>query len=188
MLSTLRLAALSTLVAGALVAPATENYDVDKTHSSIHFRVKHLGVGYVYGRFNDFSGKFVVDADPAKCSVELAIKTESVDTNDKNRDEHLKSPDFFNAKQFPTISFKSKKVAIQGDKFEVSGDVTIKGVTKPSTISLLRIGSGTDPMGSFRMGFEGDAVVKRSEFGVDFMPDGIGDEVMLRIAIEGIRK
>lgn len=182
------------VLAAAVLAPATsavraaETYDVDKSHSSILFRVKHLGVSYAYGRFNDFSGTVVVDADAAKCSVEIVAKTESVDSNDAKRDQHLKSPDFFNVKQFPALSFKSTKVAISGEKYEVTGDLTMKGVTKPLTVVLDRVGSGKDPWGGYRTGFEGTFTVKRSDFGMNYMPDGIGDEVKILISIEGIRK
>ncbi len=174
----------------AVPAVAAETYDIDKSHSFLLFRVKHLAVSYAHGRFNDFSGTFVVDdADPKKSTVEIEVKTESVDTGDAKRDQHLRSPDFFNAKQFRTMTFKSTSVKpAGGDKYEVTGDLALKGVTKPITVTLERVGSGKDPWGGYRTGFEGRFTLKRSDFGVDYMPDLLGDEIVVTVAIEGVRK
>lgn len=182
--------ALSVWVGMASLAMAAETYKVDPVHSSVLFRAKHFNTGYFYGRFNSVSGSVVVDdANPAKSSVEIQVKVESIDTNDAKRDQHLKSPDFFNAKQFPTISFKSKQVKKSGkDAYEVTGDLTIHGVTRSVTANVTRTGEGKDPFGGYRIGFETVFTIKRSDFGMKFMLQGISDEVRLIVSIEGIRQ
>ncbi|RMD98638.1 MAG: polyisoprenoid-binding protein [Deltaproteobacteria bacterium] len=178
------------LFAFAPAVMAAETYAIDPVHSTVIFRVKHLGVGYLYGRFNDISGTIRFDeANPAKSSVEVTVKVASVDTNDEKRDKHLLSPDFFNAKQFPVIRFESASVkAVGGDLYEVSGNMTIHGITKPITVKMTRIGAGKDPWGNYRMGFEGVFSVKRSDFGIRYMPQGIGDDVLITLSVEAIRK
>ena len=117
-----------------LSAYGADTYKVDPVHSSLIFSMKHFGVTDFYGRFKEISGTVTFDAaDPSKSSVELTVPVESIDTQNEKRDQHLKSPDFFNAKQFPTITFKSTKVEGSGDNYKISGDLTIHGVTKPIT-------------------------------------------------------
>src|SRR5579871_2573279 len=99
----------------SVAAPPAATYKVDKVHSAAIFRVQHMGAGNTYGRFNDFGGTLVVDDDGAKSSLEVEIKVDSVDTNAPDRDKHLKTPDFFNEKEFPKITFKSKEVKKAGD-------------------------------------------------------------------------
>jgi polyisoprenoid-binding protein YceI len=153
------------------------------------FRVKHFGVGHIYGRCNDISGTFTLDdKDAAACSFAMQVKTPSVDTGNPKRDQHLKSPDFFNAKQFPAITFKSTQVKqADAQNYEITGDLTLLGVTKPVQVRLQRIGTGSTPAG-YRAGFEATLNVNRSEFGMKFMPDAIGDEVRVTVAVEGVRK
>src|SRR5438309_11525612 len=120
------------LSAFVLSANAADTFKVDPVHTFVLFSVQHLGIANTYGRFNDVSGTVVFDKDdPSKSSVELSVKTESLDTHDPKRDQHLKSPDFFNAKQFPAITFKSNKVAASSDTYKISGDVTLHGVNRP---------------------------------------------------------
>ncbi len=176
--------------AASTLSEAAGSYEIDGVHSQAIFRILHLGVSYQYGRFNKISGALTIDgADPTKNSVSIEVAADSVFTANKKRDTHLKSPDFFDAKQFPTIIFKSTKVeAAGGDKYNVSGDLSMHGVTKPITIALDYVGFGKDPWGGFRVGFEGKASIKRSDFGITFMPEGLGDEVELTLAIEAIKK
>ena len=171
-------------------ALAADTYVVDPIHSPLIFKIKHLGVSNFYGRFNEVTGTFTVDEkNPAASSVEINIKTESVDTNNPERNTHLKSPDFFNAKEFPVITFKSKKIKETAkDNYEVTGDLTLHGVTKPLAVKLTRIGTGKDPWGGFRMGFESTFTIKRSDFDMKFMADLVGDEVQLMLSIEGVKK
>lgn len=182
---------LVVLALGALparAAPAT--YEIDLSHSSFLFRVKHLDIGYTHGRFNEFSGRFVVDEqDPAASSVQVTVKTTSVDTNDEKRDQHLRSPDFFNVNQFPTMAFQSKSVKrTAATTWEVSGDLTLHGVTKPLVITMEKTGEGQDPWGNHRAGFEGTAKIERSAFGMDKLREAVGDTIDITIAVEGIRK
>lgn len=166
-------------------------YTVDPVHSITLFRVKHLGVSYSYGRFKDVAGSFAFDAaDPSKCSIEMSVKTASVETGDLKRDEHLKSPDFFNEKQFGAITFKSTKVEKRDDThFTVTGDFAMHGVTKSIKVEIEKVGEGKDPMGGYRMGFETTFTLKRSDFGMKYgVPDMVGDDVRVTISVEGIRK
>jgi polyisoprenoid-binding protein YceI len=174
----------------AVPALAAETYEVDPVHSAVIFRVGHLGVSHTYGRFNDISGQVVLDAaDPSKSSVEITVKADSVDTFSEKRDQHLKSPDFFNAKQFPELTFKSRSVKKTGEsEFEVAGDLTLHGVTRPVTVKVQHLGSGSDPWGGYRAGFETTFDIRRSDFGMDYMPGGVSDEVRLIVAVEGVRK
>src|SRR5690349_10141147 len=117
-------------------AMAAETYTVDPVHSSISFMISHAGISNIHGRFNDFSGKITIDKDPAKSSFALSIPIDSIDTNNVKRDEHLRAPDYFNAKQFPALTFQSTKVKAVDGGYEVAGDLTMHGVTKPVTINF----------------------------------------------------
>ena len=185
-------AALVILLVALMAWPASaapESYDVDKGHSALLFRIKHVDVGYTYGRFNDFSGLLVVDdANLAGARVEITAKLESVDTNDAKRDQHLKSPDFFNVAQFPLMTFKSTSITKTGDDYKVQGNLTLHGVTKALTVTMKKTGEGEDPWGNHRIGFEGQMSFKRSDFGMDKLPQAVGDTVWVTVAVEGIRK
>ena len=124
-----------------LTAYGADSYKVDPVHSSVVFSIKHFGVTDFYGDFKQISGTVTFDtADPSKSSVELTVPVESLDTRNEKRDQHLKSPDFFNAKQFPAITFKSNKIEGSGDTYKISGDLTIHGVTKPITVEFKKGG------------------------------------------------
>ena len=176
--------------ARAEAQPETETYKVDPVHSTVVFRIKHLGVSYFYGRFNGPFGEFSFNPqNPDECSFEITIRTQNVDTNNPNRDGHLKSADFFNAKQFPKITFKSKEVKkVSDDTFRVTGDLALHGVTRPVTIDLKHVGSGKGMRSEYRRGFEATFTIKRSDYGMKFMLGGLGDEVTLMVGIEGIRQ
>jgi polyisoprenoid-binding protein YceI len=170
------------------VAVADE-YTIDTAHSCISFKIKHMGLSYVHGRFNSFSGGFTVDsADPAKTSFKLSIKSQSVDTNNPARDGHLKSPDFFNAKQFASIDFKSSSVKPVKGGYEVSGDLTLHGETKPITFTLEGGEILTDPRMGTKTGFFGDFVIKRNDFGVGKPGPMLGEDVHVSIGLEGTKK
>src|SRR5262245_16340109 len=182
--------ALAGAPASAPAAATADKYDVDPVHSFVFFKIKHLGVGYVWGRINGPTGAILLDeATPSGSSVSVDLKADNVDTGVEKRDQHLKSPDFFNAKQFPTISFKSKSVKKSGDSgFEVTGDFTLLGVSKEITITLNHVGTGKDPMGNIRTGFDGSLTVKRSDYGMKQMLDMASDDVLITLSIEGTRK
>jgi polyisoprenoid-binding protein YceI len=171
------------------LALAADAFQVDTVHSTVQFRVKHMNVSYAYGRFNDVSGKFLLDeADPAKSVFDLSIKADSIDTANTKRDMHLKNTDFFNAKQFPTITFKSKTVTKVGTAYDVVGDLNLHGVTKPVTFRLTSTGTGKGMAGGTLAGVEASTIIKRSDFGMTFMVGPVGDEVTVTVALEGSRK
>ncbi len=176
---------------GALLAMSgtavADTYKVDGVHSSVVFRVKHMNVSYFYGRFNEVSGRFTFDdSEPANSSFEITVKTKSIDTRSKKREKHLKSPDFFHVKQFPTIEFKSTAVKKTGDDtFEVTGDLTLHGETRPITVTVERVGVGPGRRGGSIAGFETVFNIKRSDFGMNFMVGPLGDDVRLMVGIEG---
>lgn len=193
-MTTQRSIGMSLVLAGAVVLGGStvpragaEQFKVDRVHSSVVFRVKHMGVSYFYGRFNDVGGSFAFDdADETKCSFDIEVKTESVDTHNEKRDNHLKSPDFFNAKQYPTIRFKSSAVKKTGDNtFEVSGELTLLGQTKPLTVTVERVGMGKGRGGGSLCGFETTFTIKRSDFGMTYGLEGVSDEVRLTVSLEG---
>jgi polyisoprenoid-binding protein YceI len=181
--------ALAALALALLAAPAAaDDYAIDPTHTAVLFRVKHLGVSYTYGRFNEVEGTFKLK-DGLPDAIQVTIQAKSVDTGNKKRDDHLRGPDFFNVKQFPTITFKSKAVKRTGtDTFEVTGELSLHGKTKEITFAAKKIGEGKDPWGGYRAGAELVFTVKRSEFGMTYMPDGIGDDVRIVVGVEGIKK
>ena len=178
-----------TVFATALVARA-EQYKVDPVHSSIVFKSKHIETSYVFGRFNEFGGTVNVDSDPSKMSFDVTAKVESIDTGNAKRDTHLKSPDFFSAKEFPEIKFKSTSVKSAsgskagGEAYEVTGDMTLHGVTKPITVTIQKVGQSNNPQFGERAGFFATFTVKRSDFGMSGMTQAIGDEVELAVAFE----
>jgi polyisoprenoid-binding protein YceI len=182
--------AVVVLVLTAAPLPAADNYTVDSMHSSVGFKASHMGLSWIHGRFNEFSGSFTIDeADPAKCAFALTIKVASIDTNNKKRDGHLNSPDFFNSKQYPEITFKSTAVKAIKDGYEVTGDLTMHGETKPVTFKFLGGRKGEFPKGVQRTGYSTELTIKRSDFGmVDKMPGFLGDEVPIAISLQAMRK
>ena len=171
-------------------AVAADTYKLDPAHTSVVFRVKHLDVANVYGRFNGPNGSFVFDgASPADSSIEMQVNAQNVDTAVEKRDNHLRSPDFFNAAEYPVIHFKSSEVKKAGsNSYEISGDLTLLGKTRPITVKARQTGEGKDPWGNYRCGFMTSFTVKRSEFGMNFMMGGVGDDVLLTVSVEGIRQ
>jgi polyisoprenoid-binding protein YceI len=162
---------------------AAEAYQIDAVHSSILFRAKHLQTSYSWGRFNAFSGK--VDLDGPNPAIEVQVEVDSVDTGNEKRDQHLKAPDFFAARQYPTITFKSTKVAKTGDgKFDVEGTLTLHGKSHPIQVSLEQTGAGKSPMGGRILGVATEFTIKRSDYGMKFMLAGISDEVKIVVALE----
>ncbi len=173
----------------ALSANAADTFKVDPVHSFVLFSVQHLGIANTYGRFNDLSGTVVFDKDnPSGSSVELTVQVESIDTHNSIRERSLKSPDYFDAKQFPTMTFKSTKVEGSGDRLKVSGDLTIRGVTKPVTVDFKKGGEGKGVFGEMRGGGETRFTIKRSDFGMNFQLGEVGDEVTIILSLEGVKK
>ncbi len=161
-------------------------FKVDGGHSAVIFKIKHNNVTNFYGRFNNLSGAWNLDAAaPDKSAMEFSIKTDSVDTGNSKRDDHLKSPDFFNAKENPTMTFKSTKVTKKDDThYEVTGDLTLMGKTKPVTVAIEHTGTATGERGT-RSGIEAVFTIKRSDYGVGSAGPGLGDEVTVIAGVEG---
>jgi len=182
--------ALLGITAALLIAlpAAAATYSVDGTHSSAIFRIKHFGSSNFYGVFREVSGTIHYDpAKPDASSIEVTIKAESVDTRNQRRDGHAKSPDFLNAAQFPNITFKSTSVKPLGDdRFEVTGALTLLGVTKTITATAEKVGEGKSPQSDTQLvGFEARFVVDRTDFGMGFMAGPmLGKEVTLIISLE----
>lgn len=176
---------------GAQAAPIA--YQIDAGHSTAQFVIGHLGVSRTVGRFNELSGQFSIDSDnPAANQVSVTIQTKSIDTNHEKRDQHLRSPDFLDVKQFPTLTFNS--TSFDGSSTEgalngtLKGDLTLHGVTKPVSLSLTQVGEGQDPWGGYRSGYEASTTINRSDFGVDYFIPGVTDETEITLFIEGIRQ
>ena len=178
------LATLAFLVIPALEAPAADSYEIDPVHSMLVFRIKHMDVGMIYGRFNSPTGRFTFDEqNPSASSFQAQVKAADFDTGNEKRDQHVRGPDFFNAREFPLIGFKSTSVkAGESGRYEVSGTLTMHGQARPVTATVEKIGSGGN-----RIGFEGAMEVKRSDFGVKGV-QGVGDDVRVIIAFEGVKK
>ncbi len=169
---------------------AADDYTVDVAHSCVSFKIEHMGLSYVHGRFNSFTGACKIDsADPTKSSFEFAIKTQSVDTNNPGRDNHLRSPDFFNAKQYASITFKSSAVKPAADGgYEVTGDLTLHGETKPITLTLKGGKTINDPRAGTKIGFYGDFTINRTDFGIAKTMKMLGEDVQISVGIEGTKK
>jgi polyisoprenoid-binding protein YceI len=179
------------LIGIAAPSQAVDNYAVDPMHSGVNFKISHIGLSWVYGRFNTYSGSFSVDPEDArKCSFELKINTESIDTNNSKRDAHLRSPDFFNVKQFPAIAFESTGVKAIKDGYEVTGNLTMHGVTKPVTFALVGGKKAEFPPGVPRTGYSTELIIKRSDFGVgkEQFANALGEDVHVAISFEGTAK
>ena len=177
------------LCAGAKSGSAADEYDYDLVHSSVSFKARHLDISWIHGRFNEVSGKFSIDREtPSKSTFQLTIQTDSVDTANEARDEHLRQPDYFDTKQFPTIEFKSTNVkAIKGG-YAVTGDFTMHGTTKEITIVLMG-GKEHDFKGTKRVAFSTELSLNRSDYGFDKNAIGpIGDKALIIIDCEGVRK
>jgi polyisoprenoid-binding protein YceI len=178
---------LSLVIAVGWTAHA-DDYAVDPAHSSIAFKISHLGLSWVHGRFNDFSGEFTIDPDASKASFQMTIKAESIDTNQAKRDGHLRSPDFFDTKKFPTLTFKSTAVKEMKDGYQVTGDFTLHGVTKPITFGLVGGRKAEFPKGVSRTGYSAELTLKRSDFGINKFAEAIGDNVYISLSFEGTKK
>ncbi|MBF0266103.1 MAG: YceI family protein [Gammaproteobacteria bacterium] len=174
----------STLVADDYVI------DTKGAHAFIQFRVQHLGYSWLYGRFNEFSGKFSYDeAAPEKATIEVNINTASVDSNHAERDKHLRSDDFLDVNKYPQAKFVSTSY-IPGDngKGVLKGKLTLHGVTKPVEIEVENIGAGKDPWGGYRRGFEGKTRFAMADFGIMKNLGPKSKDVEMILSLEGIKQ
>jgi len=181
--------ALVISVALPMSAFAADSYTVDSNHTFPHFSINHLGFSTLQGRFDQTSGTVTLDRAAKTGSVNISIESGSISTGYVKRDEHLKSPDFFNAAEFLAITYKSTAVHFKGDKpVSVDGNLTIMGVTKPVTLTIDAFNCGTNPMNKKdECGAGASAQIKRSDFGVKYGLPVIGDDVKLVFEIEAIK-
>lgn len=171
-------------------------YGVDASHSRVGFKVKHYGIASVTGSFDRYNASFEFDPDTEKLtSVVATIEAASVNTGTPNRDDHLRSPDFFGVETDSTITFKSTEISpIKGGKATLKGDLTIRGVTRPVTLDLEYSGAITDPRGNSRVAFTATGTINRKDFGVNWsktMDNGglvVSDNVQLLLEVEGIKQ
>jgi polyisoprenoid-binding protein YceI len=190
--TSIMMAALLAVSAGSASAAS---YDLDASHSTIGFGVKHMVVTTTKGQFTEYAGGFEYDsANPASLKAQATIKVASVDTGNAKRDDHLRNADFFDVATHPDITFVSTGAVAEGDQVVLTGNLTIKGVTKEIKLPLTVNGPITDPWGNVRVGLEGKAKINRQDFGVTWSKtmDGgglvVGDDVTLDIVVEGIQK
>jgi polyisoprenoid-binding protein YceI len=184
-----------TMTSTTSFAQLTGDYTLDAPHSRIGFTARYAMVTKVRGSFNQFVGSIHVDGDePAKSTADLTITTASIDTRNADRDGHLRSGDFLLVEEFPQITFVSTETKQTGDDtFDVTGDLTIKDITRPVTIALDFVGANTDPYGQARVNFEGSATISRKEFGVTWnaaLETGgvvVGDKIVLDFEISAIK-
>lgn len=185
------LAINASLPATPAMAAETYNVDVQGRHYYAGFEISHLGFSIMHGRFDDLDGSVVYDAaNPAASSVNIVIKSGSLNTNNPKRDAHLMSPDFFNAEEFPDITFTSTKVTPgAGDTAKVTGDLTMNGVTKSITLDARLIKDGPHPFSKAPIAaWSARGTLKRSDFGIKYGLPIIGDEVTLLLDIEGLKQ
>jgi polyisoprenoid-binding protein YceI len=176
-------------------AAAPETWVVDKAHSMTQFKIRHL-MSNVTGRFRDFNAAVSIDrADPARSSVEFTIQAASIDTGENTRDEHLRSPDFFEATKYPTLAFKSSVVTPKSaTRFDVTGDLTMHGVTRRITLPVEFLGFGKDARGNERAGFSIETTLDRKDYNITWnriLDEGgvlLGDEVKVMIDLELVKK
>jgi polyisoprenoid-binding protein YceI len=183
-------AALSLALSAAGPARAADYLiDTAKGHASINFRIKHLGYSWLTGRFDTFGGAFTFDEkDPAAAKVKVEIDTASINSNHGERDKHLRGKDFLDAADFPKATFESTSVKINGDKATITGNLTLRGVTKEVVIEAERIGGGADPWGGYREGFAGTTRFALKDFGINFDLGPASKEVELQLNVEGVRQ
>lgn len=182
--------ALILVVAGFGTPVQAAQYQIDPAHTSIVFKVKHAGIGYVYGMFMEKRGSIqYVPSKPSETSIDLTVDAKSVFTGVRKRDNHLRSPDFLNVKQYPKITFNSTSVKPLGDTgLQVTGDFTLHGITRSLTTTVKLTGSGKGPQGKFRRGFKTSFTINRMEYDVDYMPDALGKDVKIIFSGEAIRQ
>jgi len=174
--------------------PAAGIWAIDVSHSSLNFKVKHLGLAKTRGRFTRFEGTVDVGERPEDTRVDVTIDADSVDTHDETRDGHLRSPDFFDVASHPSLTFRSTGVSGAGESWTLTGDLTIAGVTKPVSLDVEYDGVSTDPWGGVRAGFTAKTQINREDFGLTWnaaLETGgflVGKTVTLELDVELVRQ
>lgn len=179
----------SMIVAGPVVA-ADYAIDTKGQHAFVNFKISHLGYSWLWGTFKEFDGSFSFDAEqPEASKVNVTLKTASVDSNHAERDKHLRSDDFLNVSKHPTATFESTSVKSTGEgTADITGNLTLNGVTKPVVIAAKFVGEGTDPWGGYRAGFEGTTTLTLKDFDIKMDLGPASQTVDLIISVEGVRK
>ncbi len=139
---------------------------IDPTHTEVGFSVRHLAISKVKGKFEKFSGTIITGENPLESKVEATAEVASINTNQADRDGHLRTGDFFAAEEYPELTFTSNSVRNEGGEFKIDGDLTLRGVTKPVTFDFEFGGFGSDPYGNYKVGFTAKTVVKREDYGI----------------------
>ena len=174
-----------------VMSQAAEHYTIDPLHTFPHFQINHLGFSTMHGRFDKTEGTITIDWAKKSGSVDVKIDAASVDTGYGKRDDHLRSPDFLNAAEFPTITYKSTSVKINDDKSAtVEGELSMAGTTKPVTLNVTKISCGDHPMkkGAYVCGFDANGKIKRSDFGINYGLPAVGDDMTLSFEVEAARQ
>jgi len=186
--NTLKTTAIVLALSGLPVVAAADSYTIDPSHTYPNFKIDHLGFSTMHGRFGKTTGRMSMDRAKGSGSVDIVIDAASIDTGHGKRDDHLRSPDFFNVIEFPQITFTSSTVKYLGDGASLTGDLTIMGVTRSVTLDVPRINCGTHPFNKKQVcGFNATTHFKRSDFGMSYGLPGIGDEVSLDIEVEAFK-
>ncbi len=190
---TFRIPSLVVAAVVAFIGPASAaDYIIDTKggHASINFRIPHLGYSWLVGRFDTFSGSFSYDAtNPAAARISVDIDTASLNSNHAERDKHLRGPDYLDTAQFPKASFVTTSITPKGaGKADITGDLTLRGVTKSVTIAAEAVGGGDDPWGGVRQGFSGRTTLVLADFGIVKELGPASKQVELDLQIEGVRK
>lgn len=171
---------------------AADTFNIDTNHSTIGFSVRHLVINNVHGKFNEFSGSVVVDNNAIK-EAKGTIEVKSIDTGITKRDAHLRTPDFFDAQKYPTITFVSKRAEKQGDETVLVGDFTMRGVTKEISLPVKLSGPITDPWGGVRIGLYAKTKVNRKDYGISYNQSSktgtmvVGEEIEIEINAEAVK-
>ena len=175
-------------------ATTKTTWRLDPSHTLVEFSAKHLMITTVKGRITDVEGTIVMDEkNPSNSSVEATLKAVSIDTRTEQRDQHLRSADFLNAELFPEIKFRSTKVEGDKDSFKLTGDLTIRDVTRPITLDIRFEGQQTDPWGGERIGFSGSGKIDRRDFGLTWnqaLETGgvvVGNDVKINLEVEAVK-
>lgn len=169
--------------------PQAGVYSVDAFHTSIVFKIDHMGLTNVWGRFNEFSGDINLTPEVTGSSINVTVQAASVDTAVPPRDNHLRSADFFEVEKFPTLTFASEQIRRDGDDFVADGKLTIREITRPVTLRFRFFGPKDDPRGATRIGVIVEPfTIDRRDFGIDYGQGSIGNDVTINIGLEGILK
>lgn len=180
--------AVLAIAAGRSGAVQAQQYTIDPAHTAVAFQISHLGLSWTHGRFDEVSGGFSIDPSDDRSEFILVVNAASIDTGNQKRDDHLRSPDFFNVKQFPAIRFESSRVVGVEGGYDVTGELTMHGQRRPVSLRLQGGRTAEFPQGVMRTGFTTRLKLKRSDFGMTNMLEAVGDEVFIDISFEGTKK